>query len=138
MKRNPSQLSVIGLAGLLLGLSFATFAEDHGPPGAAAGEATASMKMTPELKKDMADMYQKMADCLRTDKSTEQCSQDAMKNCPVMEKMGFCPIHQGMGAMNGKGMKHGGKGMKGKGMGMGNMKGMPGHDESPPDEAKKP
>ena len=127
---------MLAVAGLLVGLSFATHAEDHGPSGAAPGEAMATRKMTPELKKDMADMYQKMADCLRTEKSTEQCSQDVMKNCPVMEKTGFCPIHQGMGAMNGKGMKHGGKGMKGKGMG--NMKGMEGHDEPSPDEAKKP
>ena len=84
-----------------------------------AGEA-----MTPELKKDMADMYQKMAECLRTDKSVDQCSQDAMKNCPVMEKTGHCPINEGMGAA-GKKMKHGKAGMeKGMGMGMGGMGGM--------------
>lgn len=72
----------------------------------AATQGTASSKMTPELKKDMADMYQKMADCLRTDKTMEQCSHDAMKNCPVVEKTGHCPINEGMGSMIGKGMKH--------------------------------
>ena len=76
--------------------------------------------MTPELKKDLADMYQKMADCLRSDKSLKQCSHDAMMNCPVVEKTGHCPINEGMGAMMGKGMKHPMGDMKG--MDMGNAK----------------
>ena len=62
--------------------------------------------MTPEVKKDMADMYQKMADCLRTDKSLDQCSHDAMTNCPVVQKTGHCPINEGTGPMMGKPMKH--------------------------------
>lgn len=76
-------------------------------------QSTAHSSMTPELKKDMADMYQKMADCLRTDMSLDQCSADAMKDCPVMQKTGHCPIHEGMGAAMGNPMKHpmGGMGM---------------------------
>ena len=69
-------------------------ASQNQPP---AKPGIASVPMTPQLKKDMADMYQKMAECLRTDKSLEQCSRDAMKNCPVVEKTGHCPINEGMG-----------------------------------------
>ncbi len=83
-------------------------------------QAAASAKMTPELKKDMADMYQKMADCLRTDKTLDQCSHAAMTNCPVVEKTGHCPINEGMGPMQGKQTKRPMKSMGG--MGMGNMK----------------
>lgn len=68
--------------------------------------STANSSMSPELKKEMADMYQKMADCLRTDKSLDQCSADTMKDCPVMQKTGHCPIHEGMGAMMDHSMSH--------------------------------
>ena len=83
-------------------------------------EGMAGTPMTPELKKDMADMYQKMADCLRTDKSLQQCSKDAMTNCPVVQKTGHCPINEGMGPSMGKKMKHGMRGME-----MGGMKEKP-------------
>ena len=82
-------------------------------------DAAAGAEPSPELKKDLADMYQKMADCLRTDKSLRQCSGDAMQSCPVMEKTGHCPINEGTGAM-----MHKRKGMGSmKGMNMGSSKG---------------
>jgi len=59
-------------------------------------------QMTSELKMDMADMYQKMADCLRTGKSVEQCSQQVAKDCPVVKKTGHCPISEGMKSVTGK------------------------------------
>jgi hypothetical protein len=67
--------------------------------------------MPPELKSDMADMYQKMADCMKTDKSMEQCQKDIMKDCPVVSKTGHCPLMEGMkpmmkGMPKMKGMKH--------------------------------
>ena len=65
-----------------------------------------STEMTPEMKTDMANVYQKMADCLRTDKSLADCSHDAMKDCPVVQKSGHCPINEGTGPMMGKPMKH--------------------------------
>ena len=79
---------------------------------AATKDAAVSAEPSPELKKDLADMYQKMAECLRTEKSLHQCSRDAMQSCPVMEKTGHCPINEGTGAM-----MH-------KRKGMGSMKGM--------------
>ena len=46
------------------------------PPGdqaktSAASPGKTSPQTTPELKKNIADMYQKMADCMRTDKSLD-------------------------------------------------------------------
>ena len=41
-------------------------------PDAAPSQSNVNSSMSPELKKEMADMYQKMADCMRTDKSLDQ------------------------------------------------------------------
>ena len=101
------------IAGIALGMNSVARAEGKTTPPADAAKTEKSTTMTPEMKKEMADMYQKMADCLRTEKSLEQCSHDAMKNCPVVEKTGHCPINEGTGAMMGKGMKHPMGGMKG-------------------------
>ena len=109
------------IIGLTVGLSTASNGAGQGEATKTDGtQAAASTKMTPELKKDMADMYQKMADCLRTDKTLDQCSHAAMTNCPVVEKTGHCPINEGMGPMQGKQTKRPMKGMGG--MGMSNMK----------------
>ena len=125
------RLLIIGIAvGMNAGVALAQHENMPGhknmPPGdqatpSAAGPGKTSSQMTPELKKDIADMYQKMADCMRTDKSMDQCSQEAMKHCPVVEKTGHCPINEGTGPMMGKRVKQpmGGMGM---GMGMGNKK----------------
>lgn len=109
------------IVGIAVGMkSSVAFAEhDDMPSGHEASE-----KVTPELKKDLADMYQKMANCLRTDKSFDQCSDEAMKNCPVVEKTGHCPINEGVGPIMGKRMKH-----SRAGMGMGKMN--DGHDNMP-------
>jgi len=90
---------------------------------------TAHPAMTPELKKDLADMYQKMADCLRSDKSLDQCSHEAMENCPVVKKTGHCPINEGSDAVMGKGMKR-----PTPGMGKGDMSTM--KDSAPPTSDK--
>jgi len=126
----PTLITAAILLGLSLGFSGASVAAEPGQPKEpAADDATSGSetKMTPELKKDMADMYQKMADCLRTDKSLERCSKDAMKNCPVIAKTGHCPINEGMRHSKGRGMRPpmgppmGPKGKMG-GMDMGEMK----------------
>ncbi len=85
--------------------------------------------MTPELRKDMADMYQKMADCLRSDKSFDQCRHEAKEDCPVVKKTGHCPINEGSDVVVHKGMKH-----PMPGMGKGDMNMM--KDNAPPSEEK--
>ncbi|MBX9767579.1 MAG: hypothetical protein K2X47_09945 [Bdellovibrionales bacterium] len=68
---------------------------------------SASAPVSPELKKDMAAMYQKMADCMKTEKSQMECQTEVMKDCPVAKATGHCPLMEGMkGSMNKGNMKH--------------------------------
>ena len=102
--------SFLVVSSLILGPSAANAGADQDQMKTTAAHQDA--KMTPELKKDMADMYQKMADCVRSDKSVEACSHEAMKDCPVVAKTGHCPINEGMGLAMGKRMKHSAKAME--------------------------
>lgn len=86
-----------------LGLSSLSFGADK--------SQSMTGQMSPESRKDMAEMYQKMADCLRTGKSSEDCQRQIAKDCPVVAKTGQCPIEQGMGH------KMGPRGMRPEGMG---------------------
>ena len=61
------------------------------------------VNMSPETRKQMADMHQKMADCLKSDKSILECRDSMMANCPMM-KNGRCPM---MGMMGMHGDHHG-------------------------------
>ena len=90
-----------------LGLSSVSFGEDK--------SQSMTDQMSPELRKDMANMYQKMADCLKTGKSSEDCQRQIVKDCPVVAKTGQCPIEQGMGHMGSRGMRPEGMGPKGMG-----------------------
>jgi len=96
---NQRHIVPVVLVCFTLGLSSLNFAADQ------------SSQMSPELQKDMADMYQKMADCLRTGKSSEDCQRQIAKDCPVVAKTGQCPIDKGMGHMMGP------RGMRPEGMG---------------------
>ncbi|MBA5869291.1 MAG: hypothetical protein GDA68_04675 [Nitrospira sp. CR2.1] len=87
-----------------LGISSLSFGEDR------------SSQVSPELRKDLADMYQKMADCLRMGKPAEDCQRDIAKDCPVIAKTGQCPLQEGMGHM-GMGQMQGGRGSHSEGRG---------------------
>jgi hypothetical protein len=77
-----------------LSLSSLNFGED---------QSQSKSQVSPELRKDMANMHQKMADCLRTDKSLslEECQRKVAKDCPIVAKTGQRPIEKGMGPMTG-------------------------------------
>ena len=92
------------LAGLVFGFSGAGVAEPAMPP------------MSPDLKHDMAHMYAKMGECMKTDKTMEQCQTEVMKDCQVMKKTKHCPIMEGMQPMMGSEKMQG----QMKGMGTGN------------------
>ena len=62
------------------------------------GSSSVEMQMSPEVQKDMATMYRKMADCLDSGSSSHDCMQTVMKDCPVIAKIGHCPIAEGMKA----------------------------------------
>ena len=101
------------LVGFTLSLSSLSFAKDQSrsTTGNSAQEGAAMSTMSPELRKNMADMYQKMADCLRTGKSSEDCQKQVAKDCPVVAKTGQCPILDGIGHKTGpRGMRPGGMG----------------------------
>ena len=60
-------------------------------------------ELSPELRKQLADMYRKMGDCLATtDKSMQACQKDVMKDCPAATALGYCPLADGI-----RPMKHG-------------------------------
>ena len=91
---------------LILSLSLPTAvmaqAKSKGPTNQAHAE------QSPEMKKNMAEMYQKMADCMKTEKSMHDCHKEVMKDCPVAKATGSCPLMDGMkGMMNHGKMKHG-------------------------------
>ncbi len=102
MRRNMP-IVLVAVVCVALGLSSLSFGEDT--------SQSMTGQMSPELRKDTADMYQKMADCVRTGQSTEDCQRQIAKDCPVVAKTGQCPIQQGMGHMMGPG------GMRPEGMG---------------------
>jgi len=56
-----------------------------------AGRILPPSKITPEQKIVLAEMYEKMATCLRADKTFETCRQEAC-NCTVLNATGHCPI----------------------------------------------
>ncbi len=102
---NTVKLAIISL---FLALALPAFAADPSAqksPGKKENAARTE-QMSPELKKDMADMYQKMADCMRTDKTLEQCQNDIAKDCPVVAKTGHCPLMEGIRPMMHNSMHH--------------------------------
>lgn len=72
--------------------------------------ADSETKEGPELTKEgrlkRADLMDKMADCLRSDKPLAECREMMRKECP-MAKEGFCPMAEEMGMMRGYGHRQG-------------------------------
>lgn len=89
----------IALAFATMALPATAFSEQQSPPTMHAPAAT--MEMSPNARKDIADMYRKLADCLEAGTSIHDCMQAVMKDCPVIAKTGHCPIVEGMGPMSG-------------------------------------
>ena len=99
--RTQRKIVPVVLVCVTLGFSSLSFGED---------QSQSTSQMSPEVRKDMADMYQKMADCLRTGQSPEECQRKVAKDCPVVAKTGQCPIEKGMGHMGLRGMRPEGMG----------------------------
>lgn len=98
-----SKIKTVSAAALLFALMITTTASAN-EKGASTHSAN-HMAATPEMKKDMADMHQKMADCLRTDKSMQDCHGEMIKDCQGAKASGHCSMMDGM--MGKGGMKHG-------------------------------
>lgn len=70
---------------------------------ALAAPPSTNVEITPEQRKQMADMHTKAAACLNSNKSMQECREEMMKNCPMV-KDGHCPMMgMGMSPMMGKG-----------------------------------
>lgn len=88
---------------LLTSIPAAVMAQSTQSKDKATAGSQSQSAQTPEMKKNMADMYQKMADCMKTDKLMQDCHKEVMKDCPVAKATGSCPLMDGMKGM----MKHG-------------------------------
>jgi hypothetical protein len=88
------------ITAIALSLSTAAFAADTQQPNPKA--APHEHQMTKEQRQKMAEMHQKMADCLKSDKPMSECHAEMMKEC--QDKMGGegCPMmgHHGEGHMH--------------------------------------
>ena len=98
-----TQIVLVAVVCATLGLSSFSFGEDK--------SQSMTDQMSPELRNDIADMYQKMANCVRTGKPREDCQRQIATDCPVVAKTGQCPIQHGMGHMMGP------RGLRPEGMG---------------------
>lgn len=56
----------------------------------------ASMKMDARRHKQMAEMHEKIAECLESGKSQQDCMQVMRENCPMADKGHQCPMMSGM------------------------------------------
>ena len=82
-------------------LSFLIF---QSPLSRAADEGPRKMpELTKEERTKRADMMDKMAECLRSEKPMSECHEQMKKDCP-MAKEGHCPMMDEMHGM--KGMHH--------------------------------
>lgn len=97
--RCATALRIFALSFLLTGIVPSAGAQTK---SAGAKTKQGSGPMSAELKRDTAEMYSKMGECMKTDKTMEQCQKDIMKDCPVMKKTGHCPLMEGMKPMTGK------------------------------------
>ena len=85
---------------------------------AAEPKKSAPAAPSPEVRQQMADVHQKMAECLRSDRPIAECRTEMMKSCRDLVGQASCPMMgAGAGGM-GPGMMGGstGSGMMGGGM----------------------
>ena len=88
--------------GLFFGLSATSWADDK-PAMGMHGKMAMGGEVSPEVRKHLSEMYQKMAECLaKTEQSVQDCQREVMKSCPVPKEVGFCPIQDGIKGMSGK------------------------------------
>jgi hypothetical protein len=70
------------------------------------GTPTKAPQLTAEQRSKMAEAHEKLAACLRSDRSLSECHDEMMKSHQSMD-MGDCPMMQGTGPMkHGRGAMH--------------------------------
>lgn len=117
-----SLVSMTLIVVMMVFLSTLSFAQDHDAGSAQNGGHAMGMKMkdgmkmghkpmpdkvggynhrpvTAESKKNIADMYDKMGACVKTESSIQDCQKKVMKGCPVVAELGYCPLMDGIAPM---------------------------------------
>lgn len=100
-----SALTMSGVLAMVLSLSTSTVVLSQTKSKTSANSQAQAVQ-SPEMKKNMAEMYQKMADCMKTEKSMHDCHKEVMRDCPVLKETGSCPLMNGMEGMSHGKMKH--------------------------------
>ena len=59
-----------------------------------------------KMNEQMVETHQKMADCLKSDKSMEDCDSEMMKSCPMAKSGKNCSMMGMMGDQNMENMDH--------------------------------
>jgi hypothetical protein len=73
---------------------------------AADPQAAAPADPTPAARQQMAEVHEKMAACLRSDRPIAECRAEMWKSCQSMTGESGCPMGGGMGPGMGRGMMH--------------------------------
>ncbi len=95
-------------------LAIATVMLSGGSALAADPAESAAANPSPELRQKMADVHQKMAECLRSDRPIDECRAQMHAGCQATMGQAGCPMMGGMmrpGGMGGGMMGGPGKGM---------------------------
>lgn len=92
------------VAGIMLAGSGVTFGAD--------AQQTAPPDPSPASRQKMAEVHQRMATCLRSDKPIAECRSDMLKNCQDLMGKEGCPMMGSWGGGMGPGMM-GGRMMQG-------------------------
>jgi hypothetical protein len=97
--------TIVVLVCAVAAFTLPAFAQDKAGTSA---EMMTPPELTAEQRQKMADIHEKMAACLRSDRPLSECRQETMQHCQALMGQEGCPM---MGGMMGSGMKHRG-GMK--------------------------
>jgi hypothetical protein len=73
----------------------------------AAGPQQGAAEPTPEMRRQMAAVHQKMADCLKSDRPIGECRVEMHKSCVELMGEESCPMMGMMGGMGPGMMGHG-------------------------------
>ena len=91
-------------------LAVASVLISNGPAFAADAAKPAPADPSPEQRHQMAEIHQRMADCLNSERPMTECRSEMQKSCQEMMGMGGCSMmdgHMGSGMMQGQGMNSG-------------------------------
>ena len=94
--KKPVSLVIAAFVGLVF--SSGSFAHDSDKP--------MDRKSMIEMNEQMAKTHQKMAECLKSERSDKECMDEMKENCPMMKAGKKCPMMDMMGDGDSKAHDH--------------------------------